>query len=119
MSFPGQPQPQAPQGGTGAATAMSPMMGAGAQALSQLRLGVEALQKSLVGLPMGSELHTAVLKAVTDISKRMESGGGDNAGQMQALVQRARELQQQPQAAAMQQLMQQGGGQGQPPQQGA
>lgn len=112
------PQPTIPGGGTGAATQMRPQMGAGAQGLTLVRTGVEALQKALVGIPMGSELHTAVLKAITDISRRMESGGGDKAGQTQALAAMARDNQSNPQAAVMQRMFPQAGGEQQPPQMG-
>lgn len=95
-------------------TAPKPMMGAGAQGLQLVHLAVEALTKALQGIPMGSELHTAVLKSITDLSRRMESGSGDQAAKMQSLMAMAREQQQNPQAAAMQR-MSQGGGQPQPP----
>lgn len=116
--MPGAPQqPQMPQGGTGAATAPRPMMGTGQQSMTLVHTGIEALQKALVGLPMGSELHTAVLKAITDISKRMDNSQGDASSKMQALVAMAREAQNNPQAAMMQK-MQMGGGQPQPPNMG-
>ena len=109
---------QAPTGGTGNASVMQPMLGSGAQALAQVKLGVDALQKALVGLPMGSELHTAILKAVTDITRRMSSGDNDHAAQMQALMAMHRDTQQNPQADAMQRLFPQAGGQPQTPQMG-
>jgi hypothetical protein len=106
-----------PQGGTGAVTQPRPMMGSGAQALTLVHTAMEALQKSLVGLPMGSELHTAVLKAITDISRRMDvGGGGDHAAQTQALAAMSRDIQSNPQAAVMQRMFPQGGGAEQPPQ---
>lgn len=86
-----------------------PMMGAAAHGMAGVRTALEMLQKALPGLPMGSELHTAVLKAVTDLSRRLEtgSGGGDHAGQTQILAQAARENQSNPMAAAMQRMQQQ------------
>lgn len=108
--------PPMPQGGTGAATAPKPMMGAAAQAMALVRAGLEALQKSLGGLPMGSEIHTAVLKAVIDVSRRLEKGSdGDNAASTQALAQMARENQAQPQQAAAMARMMPGGPGGPPP----
>jgi len=113
QGLPGQPQqPPMPAGGTGAAQQMRPMPGQGAQALSLLHAGVEALQKALVGLPMGSELHSAVLKAVTDISRRMTGGNEDHAAQIQALSALAREAQQNPQQAMLQKMFQQPGAPG-------
>ncbi len=103
-------------GGTGAATTPQAMPGAGAQATTGVKLALEALQKSLVGIPMGSELHTAVLKAITDISKNLDKGGGgDQTAMIQQLAQMARGAQTQPppQAAAMQHMFPGAGG-GQP-----
>lgn len=98
-------------GGTGAATAPRPMMGTGAQSLTLVHTGLEALQKSLVGLPMGSKVHTAVLKAITDISKSMDNQSGDKSSQIQALAAMGRDAQQNPQAAILQKM----GGQPQAP----
>lgn len=97
-------------GGTGAATAPRPMLGSGAQSLTLVHTGLEALQKSLVGLPMGSKVHTAVLKAVTDISKSMDNEGGDKSSQLQALAAMSRDMQSNPQAAAMQKMFPQAPG---------
>lgn len=91
------------------------MMGAGVQGLTLVHTGLEALQKALVGLPMGSEIHTAVLKAISDISRKLDNSGGDQAAKMQALVAMGREQQNNPQAAIMQKLMQGGGGSPQAP----
>lgn len=85
--------------------------------MTQLKLGVEALQKALPGLPMGSEMHTAVLKALGDIGKHMKHEGGSE-GQpdvMQALVALARQKSAQPQNPMLAQLAGGGGGGGGPP----
>jgi hypothetical protein len=97
--------PAAPPAGTGPVTAPGPQAGAAAQGMSGVRLALEAMQKALPGLPMGSELHMAVMKAVTDISKKLGDGGGDQAAQMQQLVQLARAAQTDPQRAAMMRAM--------------
>src|SRR5882724_245192 len=78
--FPMGSPPGAP-GGTGGAMSPSPMGGSSAQGMTGVKTGVEALQKALPMLPMGSELHTAILKAITDISKHMDQnmGGGPQA----------------------------------------
>ena len=90
-----------PGGGTGGASAPSPMAGHAAQAMTGVKLAVEALQKSLSGLPMGDPLHTAVLKAITDISKNLDKQGpGDQSSMIQQLAQMARGAQTQPPAAA-------------------
>jgi hypothetical protein len=88
------------------------MVGTGAQGLVLVKTGVEALQKALVGLPMGSELHTAVLKAITDITRRMQNAPDDHSAQIQQMGAMARDMQNNPQAAALQRLA---GGGGPPP----
>lgn len=80
------------------------MQGNAQQALTLVHTALEALQKALVGLPMGSELHTAVLKCVTNLAKNMNNSGGDKAAQIQALAQMGRGIQQNPQAEAMQRM---------------
>lgn len=90
------------------------MMGAGLQGLGLVRLALEALEKSLLGIPMGTELHTVVLKTVSELNRHLSKGSGDQADKTQALMSMAREQQQNPQAQALQR-MQQGGGQPQPP----
>jgi hypothetical protein len=114
---PGGASMPAPQGGgTGAATSPGPMPGAGQQAMTGVKMALEALQKSLTGLPMGSEIHTAVLKAITDISKNMAKGDGqgDQSAMIQQLAQMAR--QQQTGGANPAAGMMPGGGGGAPPQ---
>lgn len=102
---PGAPPPMGgggmPPGGTGAASAPQGMAGSATQAVTAVKLGLEAMQKALPGLPMGSELHTAVLKSVAEISKHIEKQQGDSASIVQQLAQMAHSAQQQPQQAAM------------------
>jgi hypothetical protein len=47
------------------------MAGAASQGVAGVKTALELLQKALGTVPMGSELHMSVLKAVTDISKHM------------------------------------------------
>ena len=79
------------------------MLGQQAKAMEGVKVGLKALQEALAAIPLGSELHQSVLKAVSDISKHIDQGGpGDQAGMMQQLVQMARSSQgAPPQAAAM------------------
>ena len=114
---PGMPGAAPPAGGTGAATAPGPMPGHAAQAMTAVKMAVEALQKALPGIPMGSDMHNAVLKAVTEISKHLDKAGaeGDQASMIQQLAQMARGAQTQPPQAAAMQRMFPGPGQGAPP----
>jgi hypothetical protein len=62
-----------------------------------LKLGLKALQEALPSLPMGSSIHTAVLKALTDIGKAVEKEGGgkgDPGAMIQQLVEMARNAKQ-------------------------
>jgi hypothetical protein len=85
-------------------TVPRPQMGNAAQALTLVHTAIDALQRALPGLPMGSELHTAVLRTVTELSRRTSNEGGDKGSQLQALSQMGRGLQQQPQQAALQRM---------------
>jgi hypothetical protein len=80
------------------------MAGSHHQAMAGVKLGLEALQKALPALEAGSKLHAAVLKAVTDISKEMAEGQGDQAGMIQQLVSLARGASQNPGAGAMERM---------------
>lgn len=72
-----------------------------AAGISAVRNGVQMLQKALGVIPVGSELHGDVLKALTNLSKHMEAGqSATPALDMQQLLQMARgQAQQQPMAA--------------------
>lgn len=82
-----------PPGGTGPAMAPEGMAGAGAHAQDKVKTGLEMLQQALPGLEMGSELHAAVLKAITQISTHVAKGVDDASGKMQQLVTAARAAQ--------------------------
>jgi len=91
-------------GGAGPATMTGPMAGSAQQGLSALKVGLEALQKALPQLPMGSSLHQSVLKAISDIGKNMEkegASGGDQMGAIQQLMELARAAKTQPSMAGM------------------
>ncbi len=91
-----------PPGGTSAASVPQPMGGSTAHAMTGLKIALEALQKSLPAIPMGSKLHSAVMKAIQDVTKEMDGGlGGDPASQIQQLMAMARNAQSDPRRAAM------------------
>ena len=79
------------------------MPGGSQQGLASLKVGLEALQKALPQLPMGSKLHQSVLKAVADIGKNIEheGGGGDQAGAIQQLMEAMRSAKTNPNLAQM------------------
>jgi hypothetical protein len=95
------------------------MAGSGASGLTAVKVGLESLQKALGSLPMGSPLHSAVIKALGDISKHMseagEGAGGGTPAMIQQLIQMARGASAQPQEAAMQKMFPGGAPGGAPP----
>jgi hypothetical protein len=107
---PGAPPPGL-SGGVGPASSPGGMAGAAQQGMTAVKLAVDALQKALPSLPMGTPLHGAVVKAVADISKHMEGQGSapDQNAILQQLMQMARGAQQQPQQNAMMQAFPAGG----------
>ena len=97
MPMPGAPSPPPQAGVAGPASAPGPMKGAVAGGAEKLKLGLKALQEALPLLPMGSSIHTAVLKALTDIGKAVEKEGGgkgDPGAMIQQLVEMARNAKQ-------------------------
>ena len=95
---------QPPMGGAGPATMPTQMHGSQQQGMAALKTALEALQKALPQLPMGSALHQSVVKALGDIAKHLEKdggAGGDQAGIMQQIMEMARAAKTQPNMAAM------------------
>jgi hypothetical protein len=93
MPMPMSGSPPPPGAGAGPASAPGPMKGAASGGMEKLKLSLKGLQEALPVLPMGAPLHTAVLKALTDISKALEKEGGgqgDPGAMIQQLVEMAR-----------------------------
>lgn len=117
LGIPGLGGPMPPQGaspgGVGAASQPGGMPGSQAQGVALVKTAVDALQKAIPQLQMGSEIHTAVLKATADLSKNLEKagvGGKDPASVVQQLVELMRNAKQNPNAMAA--LPPMGGGPG-------
>ena len=70
---PGFPRPPGPPGGTGPAAVPQPMQGSKQSGVAAVSTAIKALQEALPSLAMGSDIHKAVLKAVTDLAKHLES----------------------------------------------
>lgn len=68
--------------------------GSAQKGMVMLKTGLEAIQAALPLLPLGSELHNAALKAVTDLSKNMAKGPDDQSDKIQQLAQMARQASQ-------------------------
>ena len=71
--------------------------------MTSVKIGLEALQKALPMIPMGSKLHQVILKAVADIGKNLEmegKSGGDSSAVLQQLMELARSAKTNPNAQA-------------------
>ena len=66
----------APHGNPGNAT----------QGLGDIKSALDALQKALPSIPMGTELHSAVLKSISDIGKHMTEAQNNPQMQVQNLL---------------------------------
>lgn len=82
------------------------MAGSAVQGMAKVKLGLEALQAALPMIPMGSELHTDLMQAVSKISKHLGDKGGEGGGgaQIQQLLEMLRNAKTQgapPQAGMM------------------
>ena len=91
MPMPGAPPmggapPPPPGGGTGPAATHGPMAGNAAQGMAKVKVGLEALQSALPMVPMGSELHADLMKAVSSISKHLQQDGAQGGAQIQQLL---------------------------------
>lgn len=75
-----------------------------AQALSLVRNGLEMFQKALPMIPMGSPLHTDILKATSSVSKHMEQSAMNKGVDVQSLLQMARQSSQQSPVEALNRL---------------
>jgi hypothetical protein len=94
-----------------------PMAGHQAGAAEKLQLGLKLLNESLSGLPLGSEVHKAVMDAINKLSEHLPQGMGmDPMGQMQQVAQLARGVRTQPPNPALMGMM---GGAPPPPGAGA
>ena len=109
----GAPPPR--PGGTGAVTNPRPMQGNAAQSLTLVHTALDALQRSLLGIPMGSELHTAILRCIQELSKKTNMDQGDKSSQLQQLAQMGKGLATNPQAAALNRMAPGGPGGAPPP----
>ncbi len=91
--------PVAAPGGTGPAMSPAPMLGNTAQGMAGVKTAVEALQKALPSLPMGSDIQKTVLKALSSITPHLDDMGDsgikpDHDAMVQQLAALARQQQQ-------------------------
>jgi hypothetical protein len=83
---------------------------------ADIKTALEALQKALPTIPMGTELHETVLKAISQIGKHMTEAADNKQQQMQSLLQMVQHLKSaQPNAALAGMSAPGGAGGGAPP----
>lgn len=100
--MPGQAPPQisAAPPNSGPATMPQGNPGNSAAAMLQVRNAVQMLEKALPSIPMGSPLHSKIMKVTSELVKELSQGDENQALQLQSLVQMMRsQSQQQPTAA--------------------
>jgi hypothetical protein len=85
--------PAAPN--VGSAATPQGNQGNAVQAMSLVRNGLEMFQKALPLIPMGSPLHSDLLKATANISKHMDQSASNKGVDLQSLLQMARQSSQQ------------------------
>jgi hypothetical protein len=85
----------------------APGPGAQAGAMRKIGLALASIQEAMTSLPIGSELHTSVLKAVRDLSRHFGQDAQQAGPQQTDLQDQMRML---AQRALMQRVMQNSGG---------
>lgn len=100
--FPGALPPTLTGGPLNAGPAVAPHGNPGnaTQGMGDIKTALDALQKALPAIPMGTELHKAVLDAVSKIGKHMTEAANNPQMKMQNLLQMIQQAKaQQPNAA--------------------
>lgn len=81
--------------------------------MMQISAALQQIQRALPNLPIGSEIHKATLKALTDLSKHYQGPSDATDGAQQTMQQdNLRQMMQQAMLRRVLAAQQQGGGQG-------
>lgn len=78
----------------GGATAPQANQGNAMAALGKIKVAIQAMQDALPSIPMGSPLHTDVLKCAQSLSKHMDQQQQQEGVPVQALAQMAQQAKQ-------------------------
>jgi hypothetical protein len=89
-----------------------PNNGNAAAAMPKVHNAVQMLQDALPAVPMGTELHTAILKAIESISKHMSQNDQSQGLDMQSMIQMMKNASQQAPMQALARMYPSGGGAG-------
>lgn len=86
---------------SGPAVAPHGMVANTTEALSKLRIALEQMQSALPSIPMGTELHDALLKAVSTVGKHLSDFQDSPQMKMQMLLQLIQQARARQPAAAL------------------
>ena len=113
--FPGALPPGLMGGPQNAGAAVAPHGNPGnaTQGMSDIKTALDALQKALPAVPMGTELHKAVMDAISKIGKHMTEASNNPQMKLHNLLQMVQSLKGQQPNAALAGMA--GGAGGQPP----
>jgi hypothetical protein len=78
----------------GPVTTPQPHAGNVAAAMNDVRNALRMLEKSLPQIPLGTPLHTEILKATQTLAKHLQPGDGNEGLELQSLLQMARQASQ-------------------------
>lgn len=97
---------QAAKPNTGPATVPQGNPGNMASAMSEVSNAIRMLERALPSIPMGTPIHTEILKALTQLGKHIPAAGEGQPGlELNSLLNTARSQAQASPSAALQRLM--------------
>lgn len=80
--------------------------------MTQIRNAIAMITTAMMNLPIGSDIHRAVNKAISDLSKHFPQGEGDEGSQQLAMQDQLRNAQR---TAMLRRILQNAGGASQMP----
>lgn len=76
-------------------------------AMTQIRNAINMIQTALMNLPIGSDVHRAANKAISDLSKHFPQGEGQDGAQQIGMQDQLRQMQR---SAMLRRILQNAGG---------
>ena len=94
------PPPGGPPGNAGPATIPQGNPGNLKQAAELLNIALQALNKALPSIPLGSTAHGKVMKMITELQKTMQESAEEMKGSLQQMMQLMQQMKQKQQQGA-------------------
>jgi hypothetical protein len=88
----GMPPPPGPPGNAGPATIPQGNPGNIKQAAELLNIALQAMNKALPSIPLGSPAHGKVMKMITDLQKTMQETAEDMKGSLQQMMELMKQM---------------------------